>query len=381
MTSAALRTPGVTAGDPVPDVLGPGYTARTLTLPDDKLGPAEATLVSRPAAGSGNRAVLYVHGYADYFFQTDLADFHVGRGEHFYALDLRRYGRSLREGQTPFDIADLDDYAAELDASLELIAADGHGPVTLMAHSTGCLITAIWLARRSGTAIDTVIFNSPFLELPASAVVRTVLGPIIDVVGPHRPLTPLPLPDEGIYGRSLHTSTGGEWDFDTAWKPLRGVPTRLGWLAAVRKAQARLPGGLGIDAPILVLCSARSFTGKGFGPDALATDVVLDADAISTMSTRLGPLVTVARIDGALHDVLLSGAPVRAKGYAMITRWLDGFALDRLNRRPAADPAAIATGPADVVGRLRRRRSCGPPARPARRRGHRGSGGCGSRWR
>ena len=38
-----------------------------------------------------------MHGFADYFFQTPAADFWVERGYDFYALDLRKYGRSLRD--------------------------------------------------------------------------------------------------------------------------------------------------------------------------------------------------------------------------------------------------------------------------------------------
>jgi alpha-beta hydrolase superfamily lysophospholipase len=36
--------------------------------------------------------------------------------------------------------------------------------------------------------------------------------------------------------------------------------------------------------------------------------------------------VTVARIDGAMHDVFLSREPARAAAYAAITRWLEGYA-------------------------------------------------------
>jgi len=44
---------------------------------------------------------------------------------------------------------------------------------------------------------------------------------------------------------------------------------------------------------------------------------------------RLGPNVTVARIDGAMHDVFLSREPARAAAYASITRWLRGYEPER----------------------------------------------------
>ena len=54
--------------------------------------------------------MLYLHGWNDYFFQTHLADYLTELGLDFYALDLRRYGRSLRRGQLRGFITDLDDY-------------------------------------------------------------------------------------------------------------------------------------------------------------------------------------------------------------------------------------------------------------------------------
>ena len=60
-----------------------------------------ATLVRRRADAPTRRAVLYLHGFVDYFFQTHLAEFFTDRGFDFYALDLRKYGRSLLPHQTP----------------------------------------------------------------------------------------------------------------------------------------------------------------------------------------------------------------------------------------------------------------------------------------
>ena len=54
-----------------------------------------ATLVQPACRAAHHRAVLHVHGFADYFFQTVAADCWVERGYDFYALDLRKYGRSL----------------------------------------------------------------------------------------------------------------------------------------------------------------------------------------------------------------------------------------------------------------------------------------------
>lgn len=99
------------------DRLLPGYQARSWPVEDAELADGEldeqltATLVRRNAP-QHQRAVLYVHGWSDYFFQTHLADFWNKQGFDFYALDLRRYGRNLRPGLFAGYITDLDHYGS-----------------------------------------------------------------------------------------------------------------------------------------------------------------------------------------------------------------------------------------------------------------------------
>lgn len=90
-----------------------------IPLPDDYEGSVAATLVRFAAGRAPSRAVLYLHGYVDYFFQTHMARWFVARGWSFYALDLRKYGRSLEAGQTPYYCRDLHEYYPEIDRSIE----------------------------------------------------------------------------------------------------------------------------------------------------------------------------------------------------------------------------------------------------------------------
>ena len=78
--------------------------------------------------------MIYVHGFSDYFFQTELADFFADRGFAFYALDLRKCGRSRREGQTGHFVSDLSLYDKELDEALAIVREEtGGAPVVLPA--------------------------------------------------------------------------------------------------------------------------------------------------------------------------------------------------------------------------------------------------------
>src|SRR5512139_2172496 len=135
--------------EPVTDGLGEPYRAETIEFPDDDEGPVVATLVSRRAEQPTQRAVLYVHGLVDYFFQTHLADFYVERGWDFYALDLRKHGRSLLPHQTPNFCRSLTEYYPELNEAARIIRdEDGHTTLLVNAHSTGGLITSLWAHAR-----------------------------------------------------------------------------------------------------------------------------------------------------------------------------------------------------------------------------------------
>ena len=307
------------------DVLGEPYHAETIDLPDDDEGPVVATLVVRRATAPTTRAVLHVHGFADYFFQTPAADFWTERGYDFYALDLRKYGRSLREHQTPNFVTDLTDYYPEVDEAYRRITdRDGHDHVLVSAHSTGGLITPLWVHDRQ-PAVAGLVLNSPWLDLQGSLLLRTAGTKAIDQIGARRPYLTIPRDVSGFYARSLHRDHDGEWDFELAWKPLESWPVYAGWLRAVRRGHARAHRGLDLPAPVLVLTSSASGHPKEYDETCASTDIVLDVELIRKWAHRLAGHVTLVRVDGALHDVTMSRAPVRKRAFEEIGRWLDAY--------------------------------------------------------
>src|SRR5690606_9213208 len=116
-----------------PDALLPGFEARQLAFPPDYDGPVVATLVRLPPPESPRGTVLYVHGFIDYFFQRHVAERFAQEGWAFYALDLRKHGRSLRPWQHPNFCKSINEYYADITKALELIS----DPVLLAGHSTG----------------------------------------------------------------------------------------------------------------------------------------------------------------------------------------------------------------------------------------------------
>ncbi len=307
---------------PVPDVLGGGWTSRTIDLGVAGDGPTVATLVSRDL---GARAVLYVHGFCDYFFHTELADRFVRAGWAVHGLDLRRYGRSLRPGQLPNYVTDLAEHFTELDAAYDVLVADGARQVVVAGHSTGGLIVALWAdtRRRSGRPVpDAVVLNSPWLDHWGPWWQRTLGTRALYRVGATRPHAVVPRRVSGVYAESLRHEQRGEWSIHEAWKPAESFPVRTGWLRAVRLAHARAHRGIEVGAPVLVLSSAASAALREWDEVATRTDIVLDVDQIARWAHRLGAHVTLTRLDGAMHDVYLSRPAVRERAYEVTLRWL-----------------------------------------------------------
>ncbi|MGI9155831.1 MAG: alpha/beta hydrolase [Marmoricola sp.] len=289
-----------------------------------------ATLVTRRAEASGapsRRAVLHVHGFADYFFQTVAADWWVARGYDFYALDLRKYGRSWLHHQTPTYVADLTTYYEELDAAHAVVAAD-HDQIVMSGHSTGGLTVSLWLNDHRPAKIAGAVLNSPWLELAGSLFQRTVGTQLIDRLGAVQPMRAHTRDVSGLYARSLHRDHEGEWDFDLHWKPLESFTVYFGWLRAVRRAHARLHRGIDVGVPVLVLSSARSSREKLFGEGTMSTDIVLDVEQIRRWAPYLGRHVTIAQVEGAMHDVTLSRQPARDAVFDELGRWLSAY-VDR----------------------------------------------------
>ncbi|WP_091078117.1 alpha/beta hydrolase [Micromonospora nigra] len=324
-----------------PDVLGEPYERHTIDLGTDDEGPVVATLVRRRADRPTGRAVLYVHGFVDYFFQTHLADFFAARGWDFYALDLRKYGRSLLPHQTPNFCHDLGDYFPELDAAAKIIRDDdGHDTLLAMGHSTGGLIVSLWAhERRDAELVDGIVLNSPFFDLNAPWVVRRPLAAAVARLGRRAPQRVLPFGLGTVYGESIHVDHRGEWTYDLTWKPLAGFPVRAGWLGAIRAGQRRLRAGLDIPVPVLLACSTRSYRGTKWHESVALADAVLNVEDMVRWAPRLGRHVTVARFDGGMHDLTLSGPAVREKVLAEVGRWAEAFLCAGPTTTDAVPPA------------------------------------------
>ena len=330
----------------VDDVL-PGYQRATAALGTDPDGEGDlfATLVRRGDPTQSGTAVLAVHGFTDYFFNTELVDHFTARGFRFYGLDLHKCGRSWREGQTPHFTTDLSRYDRELEWALgvmraENAASDVAGRATpgvrtlVYGHSTGGLVVSLWLDRvhRRGDTdalgLVGLVLNSPFLDLRGPAILRTrVTSTAIGAMSRVRKTRVLRPSGRGGYGLTLHRDYHGEFDYNLQWKPLGGFPITFGWIHAIQQAQARLHRGLDVGVPNLVLRSDHTIaeaTVATAGTDVMQRgDAVLDVAHIARWAGCIGNRQSIVPVVDAKHDVFLSLAGPRAVAYRELDSWLE----------------------------------------------------------
>ena len=320
----ATESIGSTTSHYVPDVLGGEFVARELALASSAREAEIVATLIRLGTPTRKTGVLYLHGFSDYFFQAHHAQYWAERGYDFYALDLRRYGRSLRPHQHAGETRDLTEYHEEVARAIAIMREEGHDRIVLLGHSTGGLIATLFAQHHPG-AIDVLVLNSPWYDINDSPLKRRISAPLASLVALRSPdyqIARMP----GVYTESIHASTGGAWDFDLTMKPLAGFPVRAAWLAAIRRAQREVNGGLNLRMPVLLCTSTRSggTGGKRATPVQLrTTDTVLDVRHMWHAATRIGPDVTIRTVPGGLHDLALSAPTAREDYETAVTTWLE----------------------------------------------------------
>jgi len=300
------------------------FSITKLKCKDDNKGRVEATLLEKKTEKASAKAMLYIHGFVDYFFQYELAEWANKLGFNFYAIDLRKYGRSILPHQKPNDFKNYLEYFEGLDMAVDFIRnKQGNKKLVLMGHSTGGLVASLFAHHRSSKkTIDVLILNSPFFDFNMPALSKKIGLPLIAWLGRLFPTLPSPAGLKRGYAESLHKDFSGEWDFDIKYKPIAGFPLNLGWINAIYTAQKELQKGLDIQVPILLMHASKSVIPGDYRKDMLTADAVLDVEDIARYATGLGKNIEVVVIQDGMHDLILSKKEVRNEVYKTMQTFL-----------------------------------------------------------
>ena len=185
-------------------------------------------------------------------------------------------------------------------------------------------------------AIDGLILNSPYLApLNLSVTESTLVNMLMR-------LNRSSESDDLWYGRSIHKSARGEWEFDLKKKPIDHIRLHGAFFAALRSAhQAIDKGEYHLACPILVMCSNRSikaskewrdeyhsgqfchtlFSSRSFSPSS--ADLMLDVRSMKQAASLIGSNMTLYEISDGKHDLFLSKESVREKAFQRMFAWLE----------------------------------------------------------
>ena len=301
--------------------LNQDYTNQELTLSSDYEGEVKAVLISSNNNVGNRKSVLYIHGYIDYFFHPHLGKQFNNNNFDFYALDLRKYGRSILEHQHPNYCKNIEEYFEEISIAIRQIQTKSQS-IYLLGHSTDGLIASSYMNQgEEKKKIDGLILNSPFLDFNQTKLEKafsSIIAKIISKVSNFSKINGVLSP---IYAQSIHKDYYGEWDFNLDWKPIKGFPTYFKWIVAIAEAHEKLKKS-DIRVPVLILHSSASTKLSKFSKDAMTKDIVLNIEDIKRVGAKLGNKVTLLSINNAQHDIFLSSKTVREDAFNQMFTWL-----------------------------------------------------------
>ena len=332
-----------------PDSVLEGYQQATVHLGEDAEGEIVATFVRKDPSKltlqerwrrwhfsvRGHRlAIMYVHGWNDYFYRRHASEYWESLGIPFYAVDLRKFGRSYRPYQTPGYIKDLHEYRLEFNALRDQIVKEQGKDVRILmiAHSQGGLSASLWVNTEHPHHVEALALNSPWLELQGNRMFRLLSTPVVQMYRLRGGKTVMPMRDPGFYARCIKRSTGGEWDYlDHPLNPGVEFLTRAGWMQAIYNGQDEIAKNLDIQIPVLVCTSDKSMMLQSTWDEGMReADSVLDITAIRQAALHLGDVVALATIRGGLHDLSMSKPDARRKYFRIVTMWASMMAWRRV---------------------------------------------------
>lgn len=306
------------------DILKNGFEQATIIQDNDYEGKVKATLIRKKGLIQSDKAILCIHGFNDYFFQEIIADEFLKKGYDFYALDLRKYGRSILKNQKHNNMRSLSEYYEDIDQALSIIKEEGNQKIVLYGHSTGALITTLYATvRKDNPLFDVLICNSPFYDFNVPLSQKIIIIPILSFLGRLEPNITLPIGFSRFYGKSLHKSEYGEWDYNLQWKRHNAPSINAGWVNAIHQGHLKIAKGISVTKPILILHSENSVYPTKWSEEMFEGDAILNVKDIVEKSKLIkSPHKDIISFKGAIHDLVLSRMPVRDQVFETIFDWL-----------------------------------------------------------
>jgi len=245
-------------------------------------------------------------------------------GFNFYALELRKYGRSHLSHQKLNNVRSLLEYNEEINLALQIIKSENNNQVILKGHSTGGLIVTNYAGNNlNSNLFHGIICNSPFYEFNLNIIERKIGIPILSMLSTYFQNKLISSGFSKLYGYSLHENKHGEWNYSLTWKPHEIPKVNLGFISAIHNAQKKIQNNLVIDVPLLVMFSNTSIYENHWSEKFKEGDAVLNVNHIRNYASKIKENVTSFEIEKGMHDLILSKKSVRENVYEKMFEWID----------------------------------------------------------
>lgn len=261
------------------------------------------------------KALVWIHGFNDYFFHFHVADKLLQNGFNIYAITLRGYPKPGADRRYLFYIDDISKYIEEIDLQIEWILSRKHpDKIILYGHSKGGLISTAYADEgKYKDRLNALVLNAPFFDFYDSSFKEFFLQHIVPLIAKGIPGFVLQ------YGNDQHISEPDYYQdllsryyFDQNRKLTYPKHVFAGLIRAVSKYHKKIQNKeIQIKIPILVQVSKHSSMSCD-GPEH-KTDCVLDVSEIKKYSQLIGDSVQLIEYENAIHDVFLSEDPVVEK--------------------------------------------------------------------
>lgn len=292
------------------------YSTHQYACAPDYEGKVVTTVIeSRSNKASASKTVLYIHGFSDYFFQEHMMTYFTDCGINFYAIDLRKCGRSFLPHQHQNYCKSMREYFPELDLGIEhILKVNAQTSIYLIGHSTGGLLISYYAkAGLLRNKVKGLLLNSPFFGFNLPFYKKLVIG-MVSKRKAHKEPFSYSSGVASVYGKSLHSEYAGEWSFNLKWKPILPLPVFYAWISAVYRAQQFIQEkpNLG-NLPILLLRSKVSSSKYKVTNLTTKSDVILNVKDMTKVGLKLSNQVTQVIVEDGLHDLVLSPKAIREK--------------------------------------------------------------------
>ena len=271
---------------------------------------------------NNSKAILWIHGYNDYYYHFYIGELLLKEGYDIYAICLRRYEQN---NLTPFYTDDINEYIEDINNLFPIISKNNYKKILFYGHSTGALISILYCNYgKFKNKIDGLILNSPFFEFNLDSLSLFCLKYIVYYLGYYFPQFLIRGKNENnINSLTSEIKKRFYIDYNKKFNYLPQV--YFGWVRTIIMNQSKIQNKeINLKKPILILHSDKSIY-PSIDKTTENGDDTLNINDIIKYSKYIGNNVTRIEINNAIHDVFCSNIKSRNKAINEMFNWLNKF--------------------------------------------------------